>query len=119
MRRFLLATAGVAVLALGACANNKPVRAPNTTLPAQFTQGGDADVALDHWWTVYNDPERTRMVETALVTAPDAQLIQQRAVRVVALRCASLFLRRGLLRGGFHRRHLSSTGAQLAQVDAR
>ena len=91
MRIFLLATAGVAVLGLCACASNKPVRMPNTHLPAQFSQQGQAGVALDHWWAVYNDAELTGLVEDALATAPDAKLIQQRLLEARATRSSQIF----------------------------
>jgi outer membrane protein TolC len=91
MRNFLLATAGMAVLGVSACASNKPVRVPDTHLPAQFSQQGQADVALDHWWTVYNDPELTKLVEEALATAPDAKLIQQRLLEARATRSSQIY----------------------------
>src|ERR1700712_5607129 len=78
MRSFLLATAGMAVLGVSACASNKPVSTPNVALPAAFSQPGQAAVELDHWWTSYNDPELTKLVEGALATAPEAPLIEQR-----------------------------------------
>lgn len=91
MRLLLLATASLAVLGVSACASNKPVRMPDTHLPAQFSQPGEADVALDHWWTAYNDPELTRLVEEALATAPDAKLIQQRLLEARATRSSQIF----------------------------
>jgi multidrug efflux system outer membrane protein len=91
MRNFLLATAGLAVLSLSACASNKPVSTPNVALPAAFSQAGQASVALDHWWTSYNDPELTRLVEDALATAPDARLIEQRLLEARATRSSQIF----------------------------
>jgi multidrug efflux system outer membrane protein len=91
MRSLLLATAGLAVLAVSACASNKPVSTPNVALPAAFSQPGQATVALDHWWTSYNDPELTKLVESALATAPDARLIEQRLIEARATRSGQIY----------------------------
>ncbi|MDB5441471.1 MAG: efflux system, outer rane lipoprotein NodT family, partial [Caulobacteraceae bacterium] len=91
MRSFLLATASLAVLAVSACASNKPVSTPNVALPAAFSQPGQATVALDHWWTSYNDPELTKLVEGALATAPDARLIEQRLIEARATRSGQIY----------------------------
>jgi multidrug efflux system outer membrane protein len=91
MRPFLLATAGLAVLAVSACASNAPVRTPNVALPSAFSQPGQAAVALDRWWTSYNDPELTKLIEDALATAPDAQMIDQRLIEARATRASQIY----------------------------
>ncbi|MDB5456272.1 MAG: efflux system, outer rane lipoprotein NodT family [Caulobacter sp.] len=80
-----LALAG---LTLAACATTPP-RQADTRLPAAFEApaGRTLDaVALQTWWTSFNDPELTALVETALARSPDARsaaarLDEARAVR--------------------------------------
>jgi len=74
MRPAVLTAAGLACLALGACAS---ARKPDVRLPAAYeapvaAQAADAAV-LDAWWTQFGDPELTGLIEQALKTAPDAR----------------------------------------------
>jgi outer membrane protein, multidrug efflux system len=82
--------ASLACLALAACAST---RAADTRLPAAFetpTPVPAGAVALDTWWTAFNDPELTALVEQALARSPDARsaaarLREARATRQGAL----------------------------------
>ena len=48
--------------------------------PTDVTQAG---VPLDHWWTVYNDPQLEGLVDEALVDAPDARTARARLEEAV------------------------------------
>ncbi|MBO9709356.1 MAG: TolC family protein [Caulobacter sp.] len=65
-------------LALGACVHT-PRPTPDTRLPAAYEAPAGAalpDQALDRWWTGFNDPQLTALIETALEKAPDARTAQ-------------------------------------------
>jgi NodT family efflux transporter outer membrane factor (OMF) lipoprotein len=76
----------LAGLALAGCVNT-PRPTPDLRLPAAFeAPAGAAQADLDHWWTSFNDPQLTQLIETALEKAPDARtaaarLDEARAVR--------------------------------------
>jgi NodT family efflux transporter outer membrane factor (OMF) lipoprotein len=76
----------LAGLALAGCVNT-PRPTPDTRLPTAYeAPSGSAQADLDHWWTSFNDPQLTGLVETALEGAPDARsaaarLEEARAVR--------------------------------------
>jgi multidrug efflux system outer membrane protein len=87
------ATAAVLAPVLAACATGG-VRKADTRLPAAYEapQAGPAvpAVALDQWWTLYNDAQLTALVQQALANSPDAKdaaskLDQARSVRRAAL----------------------------------
>lgn len=68
----------LASVALAGCVNT-PRPTPDTRLPAAFEASAGAALPqadLDHWWTSFNDPQLTRLIETALETAPDARTAQ-------------------------------------------
>jgi NodT family efflux transporter outer membrane factor (OMF) lipoprotein len=66
---------------------NTPRPTPDTRLPAAYeAPAGATQADLDHWWTSFNDPQLTSLIETALEKAPDARtaaavLEEARAVR--------------------------------------
>ena len=66
---------------------NTPRPTPDTRLPVAFeAPAGTAQADLDRWWTSFNDPQLTSLIETALEKAPDARtaaarLDEARAVR--------------------------------------
>jgi len=71
-----------ALLLLGGCAGH-PVRTPVTSLPPAFEAsypGIEGEQAPDRWWDLFGDPQLTHLIETALISAPDAR----RAVAVLA-----------------------------------
>jgi len=81
-----------AVLALAGCATGR-LRPADTRLPMAFeapVPAKTADIDLDQWWRLYDDPQLTELVEQALAHSPDARdaaskLRQARAVRAGAL----------------------------------
>lgn len=88
MKRALLIAAVCAPL-LAACASAGP-RKPETALPAAFeapVRGASLPAAaLDRWWTLYDDPQLTALVEEGLgrgfdVRQAAARLEQSRAIR--------------------------------------
>ncbi|RZJ80858.1 MAG: TolC family protein, partial [Brevundimonas sp.] len=93
MQALKFAAASLAVLSLAACASNKPVRTPVTTLPGQFQTGAleTQPLELDRWWIVYGDSQVQQLVEQALATAPDAQIIEARLREARATRSAQIF----------------------------
>lgn len=91
MKAIFLAAAAMAALSLSACASNKPVRSPDVSLPAAFeTRAGQA-LELDRWWINFNDPQLTGLVEQALASAPDAQIIEARLREIRATRSGQIF----------------------------
>ena len=83
-----LAALGLGGLALTACVST-PRPTPDTRLPAGYEAPAGASLpqaSLDRWWTSFNDPQLTTLIETALEKAPDARsaqavLDEARAVR--------------------------------------
>ena len=69
--RGLVAAAAVSALLTG-CAT-ATVRQADTRTPAAYEMPQPADkapaAALDQWWTLYNDPQLTGLVEEALKNA--------------------------------------------------
>ena len=83
-----LAALGLGGLALTACVST-PRPTPDTRLPAAYeAPAGTAlpQASLDRWWTQFNDPQLTALIDTALESSPDARaaaavLDEARAVR--------------------------------------
>jgi outer membrane protein, multidrug efflux system len=105
----------MACLALAAC-STRPV---DTQLPLAYEvpQGASAAgaVALDTWWTAFEDPELTGLVETALARSPDARSAAARLQEARATRQGALlnFLPQGNAVGAASRTEsklLSQTG---------
>lgn len=74
-----IAAVGLVALTLSACVSTP--RSADTRLPAAFeAPAGVAlpDQALDRWWTVFNDPALTQLVDTALEQSQDARLAAAR-----------------------------------------
>jgi NodT family efflux transporter outer membrane factor (OMF) lipoprotein len=93
---------GLACLTLSACASTRDV---DTRLPAAYELRPAVVVAdapgLDAWWTAFNDPQLTALIEQALAASPDARsaaakLREARATRAGAL---TSFLPQGNIRG--------------------
>lgn len=62
-----LATVGLVALTLTACVSAP--RSADTRLPAAYETPAGAplsDQALDRWWTVFDDPALTQLVDDAL-----------------------------------------------------
>lgn len=74
----VLAVLMLGAVTLGACATP---RAADTTLPTAFETRDPAPagaLALDTWWTAYDDPELTALVEQALARNPDVRTARAR-----------------------------------------
>ena len=90
MRKPFLFLAVIPLLA--ACASNKPVRAPQISTPAAFEARTEVATApLDRWWTAFNDPQLTALVEEALANSPDARTAQARLAEARATRSANIY----------------------------
>uniref|UniRef100_B0SUR1 RND efflux system, outer membrane lipoprotein, NodT family n=1 Tax=Caulobacter sp. (strain K31) TaxID=366602 RepID=B0SUR1_CAUSK len=69
---------GLAGLAAAGCVNT-PRPTPDIRLPAAYEATAGAALpraSLDKWWTSFNDPQLTALIETALEKAPDARSAQ-------------------------------------------
>jgi NodT family efflux transporter outer membrane factor (OMF) lipoprotein len=90
--RGLVAAASVAVLLTG-CATGS-VRQADTRTPAAYEMPQPADkapvAALDQWWTLYNDPQLTGLVDEALKNAPDTKDAAAKLEQALAVRGAAL-----------------------------
>ena len=97
MRPTALFAVGLVCLALSACTT---VRKPDATLPTSFgvTDGqAMSDVALETWWTQFQDPELDRLVQQALTSSPDARSAASRLreARITASSALIAFLPQG------------------------
>jgi outer membrane protein, multidrug efflux system len=78
---------------LAGCALGPSVPTPDTHMPAAFEAPTDVTqpgVALDRWWSVYNDPQLETLVEEALANAPDARSAHARLEEAIATRAGAL-----------------------------
>jgi NodT family efflux transporter outer membrane factor (OMF) lipoprotein len=105
--RPLRTLAATACLSLAACASHPR---PDVRLPAAFEApaGAPADaVALDRWWTAFEDPQLTALVEDALVRNPDARSAAARLAEVRAARTSALlqFIPQGDAAGSARKTH--------------
>ncbi|MEW5688057.1 MAG: TolC family protein [Pseudomonadota bacterium] len=85
----LYATIATALM-LSACATP---RAADTSLPAAFEAPAGAPagaLALDTWWTAYDDPELTTLIEQALARNPDIRTARSRIDEVRAQRSSAI-----------------------------
>ncbi len=87
-----LAGALAAALLLTACATGAPPRMADVALPASYDTlpHGTRQPSLDRWWTLYDDPQLTQLIQAALaqgftVRSALARLEETRALRSVAL----------------------------------
>jgi NodT family efflux transporter outer membrane factor (OMF) lipoprotein len=97
----------IAALALTACAH---ARQPDVALPAAYEApqaGAVQPVGLDRWWTTFNDPQLTALVDHALVANPDARSAAARLqeARASALSSLTVFLPQGDARGSTVQTH--------------
>ena len=76
-----LPAAACCAIALTACATGTPYNTPQSALPAAYSvtlaDAGETTAAtpqeLTQWWRQFNDPQLTRIVETALDANRDVQ----------------------------------------------
>ena len=93
---------GLACLALSACASTRDV---DTTLPTAYEAPVSPEVAgapsLETWWTGFDDPQLTALIEQALAASPDARSAAARLREARATRSGALtsFLPQGNPRG--------------------
>jgi NodT family efflux transporter outer membrane factor (OMF) lipoprotein len=110
MKRLSASAALALSVALGACADSS-VRAPDLRLPTAFEatvgEAGLAPASLERWWTLFDDAQLESLIETALVSAPDARTALARVEEARAIRSerlASLWPQ-GNLTGSATRQH--------------
>ena len=84
------------LLLASACTVGPTYKAPEPPAPAAFAepQPTDGGVDLATWWTTYDDPELTHLIEVGLAQAPDLQTAESRVrearYEVIAARSAGL-----------------------------
>jgi NodT family efflux transporter outer membrane factor (OMF) lipoprotein len=81
----------LACLALAGCASG-PTPRPDLRLPAGYEapQASAATVVLDHWWTTFEDPQLTTLIDQALAYNPDALSAAARLREAAATRDSEL-----------------------------
>lgn len=80
----------LATLALAGCATPRDA---DVGLPAGFeapTEAPAGALALDTWWTAYDDPELTSLIESALTRNPDIRTARARLDEVRAQRTSAI-----------------------------
>lgn len=85
----------LAALPLAACVGAGNPHVANTRLPAAFEAPigvAEPAAALDRWWTLYGDAELEKLVDQALINAPDARTAASRLEEAQATRKANLRL---------------------------
>jgi NodT family efflux transporter outer membrane factor (OMF) lipoprotein len=90
-----LAAAAIAASSLlGGCAiGPTPPTTPRVSLPAAYEPAPSAASApanIDHWWSLYDDPQLQALVDEALRRAPDALSAKARLAEAVAARSQAL-----------------------------
>jgi NodT family efflux transporter outer membrane factor (OMF) lipoprotein len=106
MRKHLALTALLPLLA--ACATGPKIPKPNVVLPVAYESQptpASADVPIEKWWTLYNDPQLQSLVEEALHNAPDARSAMARLEQAKAVRSSALsaFWPQGQAQGQYDR----------------
>lgn len=78
-----------AAVALTGCSSGPRIQ-PNLALPKAYqtpaAPAGMTPAPLDAWWTSFNDPALTNLIETALKASPDARTAMARVREAVATR---------------------------------
>ena len=112
--------AGLACLTLAACAS---ARKPDIALPAAFEapqplQASIDAAALDRWWTQFNDPVLTNLIEQALVAAPDSRSAAARLTEARATSSNALiaFLPQGNAAGSTKETHTTQTSGTVVNI---
>ncbi|MBP7648574.1 MAG: TolC family protein [Phenylobacterium sp.] len=112
--------AGLACLTLAACAS---ARKPDITVPTAFEAPQSAATpidatALDRWWTQFNDPVLTALIEDALVRAPDSRSAAARLTEARATSSNALiaFLPQGNAAGSTRETHTTQTSGTVVTI---
>lgn len=120
MSQRAVAVALLGVSALTAACSSGPRVKPNLSLPAAYeapaAPAGMAPAPLDAWWTAFEDPALTGLVETALKAAPDARLAAARVQEAIATRRSqydSAVFPTGNLTGASSRGHTEVSGISI------
>jgi multidrug efflux system outer membrane protein len=120
MRPVAIIAAGLACFALGACAT---ARTPETRLPAAYEAAHPGSTALspavlDTWWTQFQDPDLTALIEQALKQAPDARAAAARLAEAQATASEGLlaFLPQGNAVGQTKETHTTQTSGKAIAV---
>jgi NodT family efflux transporter outer membrane factor (OMF) lipoprotein len=82
----------IPALALAGCAS-KPTPRPDLRLPAAYEAlqaAQPAPTALDRWWAVFDDPQLTALIDSALAANPDAKSAAAKLREAEATRTSEL-----------------------------
>jgi multidrug efflux system outer membrane protein len=120
MRPVVLLAAGLACFALGACAT---ARKADVRLPAAYEAAHPGSTAispaiLDTWWTQFQDPDLTALIEQALKQAPDARAAAARLTEAKATASEGLlaFLPQGNAVGQTKDTHVTQTSGPVIKI---
>ena len=104
--------AALAGLALAGCAGAARLPVADVRLPAAYEAASATTAALpaqalDRWWTLYDDPQLTSLIEEALVASPTARTALSRIDQARAQRAQTLsaYLPQGNLVGSAQTQH--------------
>jgi multidrug efflux system outer membrane protein len=114
--RALIATASL--LLVSGCVS---ARKPDVALPAAFeapTPGPAGAIALDRWWTAFNDPELTGLIDQALAANTDVRTAAARLAEVRAARQSALLslLPQGSAVGQGRKTHTEQISGTVANI---
>jgi multidrug efflux system outer membrane protein len=89
MRLATIASVSLAALALAGCVTP---RKADLALPTAYETPAapPGSIALDTWWTAFNDPELSALIEQALVRNPDIRTARSRLDEVKAQRTSAI-----------------------------
>lgn len=120
MRPVVILAAGLACFALGACAT---ARKADVRLPAAYEAAHPGSTALspavlDTWWTQFQDPDLTALIEQALKQAPDARAAAARLTEAKATASEGLlaFLPQGNAVGQTKDTHITQTSGPVIKI---
>ncbi len=116
--RTVYPAAVLACLALSGCAN---LRDPDVKLPTVYEApqpGGLSVLALDRWWTNFEDPQLTGLIEQALSASPDALAAAARLKEARALAGSAMtrFLPQGDLAGSTRETHTDQLSGAVVNI---
>lgn len=117
-RTRLFALAAASAVALSACAHP---RAADVRLPAAFEGPASAPknaIPLDTWWTAFNDPQLTALVEQALARNTDVRSARARLDEVKAQRTSAIaqYLPQGDLQANARKTHTEQISGTVANI---
>ena len=117
MRSTPLVIAALAGLALSGCATP---RTADTALPAAYESpvAPAGALALDTWWTAFDDPQLTGLIEQALARNPDVRTARSRLDEVRAQRVSAIlqYLPQGDATGSARRTRTEQVSGTVANI---